>query len=136
MSKNFSEPLFLDLLLIKRRIRSGQRFSLCHLTFQKLSMQERSGHSVLTLSVMLEINHLAAAVGLLDLQKHLMIGTVSQQVRAIFCHLLSVRGSHACYQIRFEISFLCFSDRKRQNKNSISPHLSNLCRSFRDDLPD
>ena len=46
----------------------------------KHSMQERFGHSVLTLSVMLEINHLAAAVGLLDLRKHLMIGTVFQQV--------------------------------------------------------
>ena len=106
--KNFLEPLSLDLRLIKNRIRRGQHFSLNLLISLKHSMQERFGHSVLTLSVMFEINHLAAAVGLLDLRKHLMIGTVSQQVRVIFCHLLSVRESHACYQIRFEISFLCF----------------------------
>ena len=115
MSKNFSEPLFLDLLLIKRRIRSGQRFSLYHLIFQKLSMQERSGHSVLTLSVMLEINHLAAAVGLLDPQKHSMIGIVSQQVWMILYNVLKLHESQVC----FEIPLLSFSDRKRQNKNSI-----------------
>ena len=119
MSKNFSEPLFLDLLLIKRRIRSGQRFSLDHLIFQKLSMQERSGHSVLTLSVMLEINHLAAAVGLLDPQKHSMIGIVSQQVWMILYNVLKLHESQVC----FEIPLLSFPDRKSQNKNSISPSL-------------
>ena len=80
MYKNFSEPLSLDLRLIKNRIRRGQHFSLNLLISLKHSMQERFGHSVLTLSVTFEINHLAAAVGLLDLQKHLMIGTVFQQV--------------------------------------------------------